>query len=638
MQSYCPTIRLAVALVFLFGVQGFAQTPWETAPAKPAVLPPAVGQKNVASLPPPPPQSKISSPPHVSLTLGIGEKEKAATPTASNPKILPPKTIELGPPQILPDLGLPGATPTTPPRTNQSLARPGSGLSANLGLPPNLAPAPNRRLEVGPPKAEHMYKPMPELPAYPKPTLGSNSPVADSLPGTNSMQSNRYPPTGAAPPPETSNQSPTDLANIGTPAATRSQQATSMPMFGISNPQEQKPPRDPPVVGTFPSTNSTGALAGYSRQSPGAAASNGPMQVQPNAAKMLESGTLIAVVGEEHILAGDLASYVEPIIEQNRDRIRGESQEQQVREQIIRQVLKSYVQTKAMYQEFFRDAAGSATPDKIEEMKTQVLPRAGQIFFEKQVPVMQEKYKAKDMAELEEKLREKSMSLASMRSTFVEQVLASELERKYVPKKFESTRDELVEYYQENKSDWNEPARARWQQLTIRLDKHDYDREVATKLLHQLGNQVYLGGKRFEEVAKQSSEGYTASEGGIYDWTSQGSLKSETLDAALFSLPLNELSQVISDDIGVHIIRVLERTEARVKPFVESQSEIRESISDQKRSDEIKKFRKRVMARTPIWTRWPSDLKEIADHARPLSTALEQQDEAEWRGSVSLTR
>ena len=38
-----------------------------------------------------------------------------------------------------------------------------------------------------------------------------------------------------------------------------------------------------------------------------------------------------------------------------------------------------------------------------------------------------------------------------------------------------------------------------------------------------MGNDV-LNGRPFEEVAKESSEGPTAYNGGLYDWTTQGSL------------------------------------------------------------------------------------------------------------------
>lgn len=355
-----------------------------------------------------------------------------------------------------------------------------------------------------------------------------------------------------------------------------------------------------------------------------------PVRAQPSTAsppnkpvvKRFDKGQLIAVVGADHILAGDLGHFVEPVIEENRDKISSPEMEEKVRQQITRQALKSYVEIKALYQEFFRDMVGSAPPEKIDEMKKTVVSRAGQIFFEKQVPNMLEQYEAEDWRELEVKLREKSMSLASMRSQFVEQVLAQELERKYVPDEFEITREELLAHYQEHREQWNEPARARWQQLTIRFDRHDENRQVVETLIKQLGNQVYLGGMSFEAAARQSSEGFSAEQGGVYDWTTQGSLRSKPIDAALFSIPLRRLSKVITDDVGMHIVMVLERTDEHTKTFTEAQAEIRETLSKSRRAEEVKKFRESVLNRTPIWTLWPEDLKPRIKHARPLEEAV----------------
>ena len=129
-----------------------------------------------------------------------------------------------------------------------------------------------------------------------------------------------------------------------------------------------------------------------------------------------------------------------------------------------------------------------------------------------------------------------------------------------------------------------------------------------------------FGGTRFEVVAKQSSEGYLAENGGLQDWTSIGSLKSKPINDAVFSIELNKLSKIITDDVGMHIVRVLERTQARDKSFAEAQAEIRKILSKERRKTELEKFRKTVMDRTPIWTLWPNDLK--AKNVRPLSEAL----------------
>ncbi|MFN3191106.1 MAG: peptidylprolyl isomerase [Aureliella sp.] len=501
-----------------------AQTPWETAPAKPADLPPATVNKysppvNKLPLPPPPTQtSQLSTPGYVSLPQARSQSvNKPVQALASDEQSLIPPNI--------PFTG----------QQNSPKDIPGGGI--NLPLP-NLPPP-----STGAPSA------MNTIPAAP--AGASNTALLD---GT-------------------------------------------------------KRPQDKP--------------AGYSSQAPNMV---GDLGIDSNAVEIrkLEAGTLVAVVGEDHILAGDLAAYVEPIIEDNRSKLRP-GQEAILREQIIRQVLKSYIEVKAMYQEFFRDAGGGATPDKLIEMKKQVTTRAAKIFFEKQVPVMMKNYEAKNWQELEAKLRGKSMSLRSMQSTFVEQVLSNELERKYIPDDFEISRAELLDYYNANREKWDEPAKARWQQLTIRKDRHENDMQQVEILIKELGNKIFLGGQSFESVAKQYSEGWAAAKGGAHDWTNRGSLKSKALDETIFTIELGRLSKVVTDDIGMHIVKVIERTEQRRKPFTEAQTEIRKELSSQKRKEEIAKFRKKVLSRTAVWSLWPKDLAEKVPHARLLTEAIEAQ-------------
>lgn len=328
-----------------------------------------------------------------------------------------------------------------------------------------------------------------------------------------------------------------------------------------------------------------------------------------------DAGELVAVVGTEHVLAGDMMVFIEPILEKNRGKITPE-QEKQLKAKLIRDVLAQYVEVKALYQEFFRDMVGNKAPKEVAEMKAKVTMKAAQIFHDKQIPVMLKKYKVDDLAALERKLHERSMSIATLQTQFTEQVLSSELDRKYVPEEYEFSREELLGYYKEHETQWNVTSRAKWRELCIRFNKHN--RVEAEALIKDVGNQVYLGGKPFDAVAKQQSEGFSADQGGVFDWTTQGSLKSAAIDQAVFSLPLRRLSQVIESEIGFHIIEVMEREPGYTKTFDMAQAEIRKKMSEEKRNKLRDEFHSKVMDRTSIWTLWPEDIP----NSRALSVAL----------------
>jgi parvulin-like peptidyl-prolyl isomerase len=113
---------------------------------------------------------------------------------------------------------------------------------------------------------------------------------------------------------------------------------------------------------------------------------------------------------------------------------------------------------------------------------------------------------------------------------------------------------------------------------------------------------VLLGGTPLAAVAKKHSHEPNASEGGFYDWVSPGSLVSKPIDQAVFSLEPGKLSQIIEDDTGYHILRVIERQPAGQVSFEEAQKGIKKKIENQKRDADQQKYLTELRTRTKVWT------------------------------------
>jgi hypothetical protein len=164
-------------------------------------------------------------------------------------------------------------------------------------------------------------------------------------------------------------------------------------------------------------------------------------------------------------------------------------------------------------------------------------------------------------------------------------------------------------------ADFEFPARARWEQLMANFD-HFSSRQEAYRAICEMGNEV-LRGADFAAVAQARSQGPTASKGGQHDWTSKGSLVSKEIDRAIFSLPVGRMSQVIEDSKGFHIIRVIERTDAGRKPFLEAQVEIREKLRDESIKSQKDEFLAKIKERTPVWTVFGDSSEAGSIGARP---------------------
>ena len=306
----------------------------------------------------------------------------------------------------------------------------------------------------------------------------------------------------------------------------------------------------------------------------------------------LEAALVVARVGPEVVLEADLLTpkalewlaKVSPGLPPEKVR--------ELRLQICQQVIDQHVETLLVYV----DACREIPADKLPEIRKNV----DKAFDEQQLPRMMEEEGVANSLEFELRLRQRGMTLDRMRKMFFERGLAQEWMRKNVGGDEEIPHAELIAWYQNHLADYEFPARARFEVLTVKMGLKR-SRAAAWDQLAAMGNEV-LGGRPFAEVAKNRSEGPTAAQGGGFDWTNQGSLASKKLDEAIFSLPPGELSAIIEDGEALHIVRVIEREAAGRTPFLEAQVGIREQLVMDRRRQASDEYLAKLRARTPVWT------------------------------------
>jgi len=306
--------------------------------------------------------------------------------------------------------------------------------------------------------------------------------------------------------------------------------------------------------------------------------------------EIIQSSQIIAMVGTEPILAGDLLGRINEMLEPHAKNATEEQLDQQ-RWLLLEKLLPSAIESKLVYLDFTR----GMEKEKLASIRTNVYKQ----FDQKQLPRLIEQAKLETPADLEERLRSLGTSLDNTRRSFYEQVTAREMVLREGEDKREVTHDQLLEYYQEHADAYLTHARVRWEQLSVRFDRYPSKRD-AYRAIADMGNAV-LNGARLDEVAKRDSQGPTAKAGGVYDWTTKGSLVSTVLDEALFQLPTEELSDILEDETGFHIIRVLEREEAGKVPFTKAQVEIRDKIKEQRQEEKVKTYIERLKRETYVW-------------------------------------
>lgn len=320
-------------------------------------------------------------------------------------------------------------------------------------------------------------------------------------------------------------------------------------------------------------------------------------------AQSLDTAIVVARVGPEVVLAGDLLT---PSALAWLEKVSPGLKPEQVKElklQICRQVLPQHVESLVIYV----DACRTIPEDRLPEIEKKV----NEAFDQQQLPRLIKDAGVANSVEYEQLLKSRGQSLDRIRKTFFERALAQQWVQQKVTSDEEIPHAEMIAWYQSHLADYDFPAKAKFEQLTTRITPTQ-TREQAWNKLAAMGNDV-LEGKPFAEIARTRSEGPTAASGGAYDWTTKGSLASKILDEAIFRLPVGQLSTILDDGTALHIVRVTERTEAGRTPFVEAQVGIRQELTDERRKREMDDYLAKLKERTPVWT--------IFDGQPPMATA-----------------
>jgi parvulin-like peptidyl-prolyl isomerase len=312
----------------------------------------------------------------------------------------------------------------------------------------------------------------------------------------------------------------------------------------------------------------------------------------PPSAQSLETALVVARVGPEVVLESDLLTpSLTEWLEKNTAGMTPE-QLREVKKQIFRQMLSQYVESLIVYV----DACRTIPEDKLPEIRTKV----NEAFDEQQLPRLMKDAGVTSVGEYEQMLRSRGQSLDRIRKTFFERALAQQWAEQKASFDGEIPHAELIAYYHANLADYEYPAKAKFEQLMVRIGP-SRPREEAWKRIAEMGNAV-IGGRPLDDVAREMSDGPTSKQGGGYDWTGKGSLSSTVLDRAIFTLPVGQLSTILEEESALHIIRVTERTEAGRVPFVEAQVEIRRRLVGQRKKHEMETYLTKLRERTPVWT------------------------------------
>ena len=309
-----------------------------------------------------------------------------------------------------------------------------------------------------------------------------------------------------------------------------------------------------------------------------------------------EGAEIVARVGPEVILANDVLFMVNRFLAQKelQEKIAGMSHEDLEHQRLLmmRKFLEPIIQTK-----LWLVAAKREVPaENLSKMEEAV----NKSFDGEQIKKLAADYGVSSRSELETELRKIGSSVDAQKRMYFERSLASMWQHRQIKIDEEVTHEQMLTYYRAHLSDYETQPQARWEQITAAFSKQPSEAE-AFRSLALWGNQI-LAGAKFADVAKKYSDDASSVDGGQRPWTNEGSLVSQVLDRALFTLPVGQLSQIIKDEQGFHIIRVQERHGLERKAFTDVQAEIKTKIRDERTREQQETYSKKLRSEIPVST------------------------------------
>lgn len=129
---------------------------------------------------------------------------------------------------------------------------------------------------------------------------------------------------------------------------------------------------------------------------------------------------------------------------------------------------------------------------------------------------------------------------------------------KLAPQSVQVSDAEIRRYYDAHKDEYKRPRTARFTVAILRTAPDNADREAVLAKAQQLRAQL-AGGGDFAAIARaESSDTGSARQGGSLGTLRRGQTVAP-FDSAIWTLPLNEVSQPVLTQFGYHLIKVTER-------------------------------------------------------------------------------
>ena len=224
---------------------------------------------------------------------------------------------------------------------------------------------------------------------------------------------------------------------------------------------------------------------------------------------------------------------------------------------------------------------------------------ADKVWTDEELPPLLRKYAVSNIYELKQKLTENNDSIEQLREAYRQDFLFRGFIDQKLGPKMKVELPEMIDYYNKHLNDFDQAAQITWREVVIEVSAHPGRAEAKKKADAALAR--LRRGDDFAAVAANMSEGPNKAKGGLWK-TAPGSYNVASVNAAIETLPIHQISQVVESPTGYHIVRVESRRPAGPLTFAEVQDKIRHALRTLKVREHSTAYLEVLRKKTPVST------------------------------------
>ncbi len=205
----------------------------------------------------------------------------------------------------------------------------------------------------------------------------------------------------------------------------------------------------------------------------------------------------------------------------------------------------------------------------------------------KRLDEIRKQMKLPDMESVEREAAKQGVSFEDFKQNIRNGILTREVIQREVGSQIKITSEDVKKFYDEHKAEMDQPEQVRLSEILISTEiKNAKPGESTEATPEQIAaaekkaNDIYAqlkAGAKFEEIAKKSSDGPTASDDGDLQYFKRGTL-SKQLEDTVFAMKAGEFTEPIRTKQGFDILKVTEHIAAGIPPMKQVEGRIQEAL------------------------------------------------------------